>query len=253
MKLRTGWIISIWVVILALSAFVLVTKDSSVSGMWAKSLILFVPSIFAWVSGIMIVRTFSTGNPERKTWVLFTLGASSLVIAEILRAILVFIPNPAEFLSVLPFPFILICFMFLVWGFWYQQGIIETKIGTNIRVLLAIIVIIFVVILVFVIVLDLWSADSGLTEKIFTLLFLVGDFFMFTGALAISIRMWGGRLSLPWLLWSIGTIILVGYHLYFTFISMNGGDPFRFGGGIILAFGLGFLATSAEWRRSLLE
>ncbi len=256
MKLRIGWITIIWVSVLLLSVMTIFSNSMGVLGDWSEAMLYFIPALFAFMAGIFNLQTFSKKNPEYKTWKLFTVGAGFLLIAEAIRAVLHLLPMleiNTPFLAYLPYPFILVCFVFLVWGFWYQQGIIETEIGKNLRILLAIILIAFTGVLLFVIAFPAILASTSIVVKVFTLLFLVGDLFMFTGALAISIRMWGGTLSKPWILWSIGTVILVGYHMYFTALMIRGSNPIDFGAGILLAIGLGFLATSAEWRRSLLE
>jgi hypothetical protein len=256
MKLRIGWIVTIWTTIVSLSVLVIISDSIGMFGIWSEAMLFFIPSAIAFMAGIFNLQTFSKKNPEYKTWKLFTIGAGFLLIAEALRTVLHLLPMleiNTPFLAYLPYPFILVCFIFLVWGFWYQQGIIETEIGKNLRILLAIILIAFTGVLLFVVAFPAILASTSIVVKIFTLLFLVGDLFMFTGALAISIRMWGGTLSKPWILWSIGTVILVGYHMYFTALMIRGSNPIDFGAGILLAIGLGFLATSAEWRRSLLE
>jgi hypothetical protein len=255
MRLRVGWIVAIWAIIVSLSVLVLISDSIGIFGVWSEAMLFFIPSAIAFIASFITFKAFSRNNPERKTWSLFTIAAGSLLIAEVLRAILHLLPSTIDvgWLMKLPYPFILICFIFIVWGFWYQQGIIETEIGTNLRVLLVIIMIAFIFVLFFALASPVFDSATSLFEKVFTMMFLIGDLFMFTGALAISIRMWGGKLSLPWVLWSIGTVILVGYHMYFTTVVMNGNDPLKYGTGILLAIGLGFLATSGEWRRSLLE
>lgn len=253
MRLRVGWIVGIWVVIIAL-AILSRFPDLGLFCDFSEAMLFFIPSVLAFASGVIIVNSFSNRNPERKTWFLFTLGASALVIAETIRAINHLVSHLPEWVSIVPFPLILICFVFLVWGFWYQQSLIKTKIGTSVRILIAIIILAFTAILIFVLAVPIFTTGTAFSQpqKIFTMAFLIGDLFMFSGAIAISLRMWGGKLSLPWNVWSLGSIILVTYHMYYTIVLMNGNNPLEYGSGILLAIGLGFLATSCEWRRSLL-
>jgi len=254
MRFRVGWIVGVWFVIVTLAVMSIVT--TGLLGKYSQALLFFVPSVLAFSAGAIIVNSFSKRDAERKTWFLFTLGSLSLVIAEAFRAINHLLEMLPNWFNLIPYPFILICFIFLIWGFWYQQSLIKTKIGTNVRVLIAIIISAFAIVLIFLFTSSFLSTNgSGLSDsaKIFTIAFLLGDLFMFSGAVAISLRMWGGRLSLPWNVWSLGTIILVAYHIYFTIILANGNNPVEYGTGILLAIGLGLLATSSEWRRSLLE
>ncbi|MCK5743815.1 MAG: hypothetical protein KAH30_03690 [Caldisericia bacterium] len=258
MRLRIGWIVAIWTTIIALSVLVFMSMFNRIGefGVWVEAMLFFIPATFVLIGSLMTFKTFSSKNPEKKTWLLFTIAAGSLVVAEIFRVVLHLVPSVLDkisWLDKMPYLSILLCFFFIVWGFWYQQGIIETKIGSNLRVLLTIVVIAFVFVLVFAFAFPIFKSTAGIVEKIFTLLFLIGDLFMFTGALAISTRMWGGTLSKPWILWSVGTAILVAYHMYFTAVVMQGNDPLEYGTGILLAIGLGFLVTSGELRRSLLE
>ena len=252
MRLRVKWIVSVWIVIIAL-AILSRFPDLGLFCDFSEAMLFFIPSVLAFASGVIIVNSFSNRNPERKTWFLFTLGAFSLVIAETIRTINHLINLP-EWVSMVPFPFILVCFIFLVCGFWYQQSLIKTKIGTSVRVLIAIIILAFTAILIFVLAVPIFAKGTAFSrpQQIFTMAFIIGDLFMFSGAIAISLRMWGGKLSLPWNVWSLGTIILVAYHMYYTILLMNGNNPLEYGSGILLAIGLGFLATSCEWRRSLL-
>jgi len=254
MRLRIGWLTVMWAVIVVLSVLIFLNFTDSTRD-WIEALLFLLPAILATIACYATFSTFSKKNPERKTWKLIVIGASSLVIAEIFRGLIHLVPafGNSTLISYLPYLFILVCFIFLIWGFWHQQMIIETTIGKNIQYLLLVIVIVFGIILFFGFVNPVLQSDRNAVSKGFMLIFLLGDLMMFSGALAISFRVWGGRLAKPWLVWSAGTIVLIGYHMYTSYLLISNNDILSTYTGVILAIALGIMSTACELRRSLLE
>ncbi len=254
MKLRYGWLVVIWSVVVFLCVLALLKLTPNLA-LWAEALLFLIPAVLASITSYSTYSIFKTKNPEKKTWKLIFIGALSLVIAEIFRGLIHLIPALSDntIIGYVPYIFILICFIYLIWGFWNQQTTIETTVGKNIQILLLIIIGVFAVVLYFAIVSPVLVSEKNTAFKVFMLIFVIGDLLMFSGALAISFRMWGGRLAKPWLVWSIGTLFIIGFHMYSSYVLIYQKSILASYTGIVLAVGLAIMATACEMRRSLLE
>jgi len=259
-RIRISWLVVVWLttLVLIVAAFVL----AQVQGLtdltkWAQALLFLIPACFVTISSFSVYKRFSLHIPEKKTWTYLTISGFSLVLAEVFRLLEHTTPQLSQNNTIVMISNILIfvCFIFLIIGFWIQQENISTPLGTNVRVLLLILIGVFAVVLAIGFAKPMFASDLNTLPKIFMLVFLVGDLLMFSGALALSIRMWGGTLAKPWIVWSFGTLVLVGYHLYTTLMILNvsGASIVNEWTGTILAIGLGVLATAAEMRRSFQE
>lgn len=221
MKINLASVVAMMVFVVCIILRLLPLGDISLDA------IRFLPILLSLLLAIVAYLNYSSMNkagfPEKTVWMFFLFASIFNTIAMIIEVL----PSVFPSMNSLLFPiissgFFFLCYTSFIIGFWIESIKVETVVKKINNFLPLVVNLVGFAVVTFFILQQVQSSNIQGIWAVTFITFIALDFVLVGTCWAVTTRTRGGQLSTPYLVISIGCILLVVFHIITSFLTLSG-------------------------------
>lgn len=189
--------------------------------------IRFMPIALSLLVAIVAYLNFTSMNkagfPEKTVWLFFLFASIFNTFAMIVEVLPSVFPSQNSLLfPIVSSAFFFLCYISFIIGFWIESIKVETVVKKINNFLPLVINLVGFAVVTFFILQQVQSSDIQGIWAVTFITFVALDFILVGTCWAVTARTRGGQLSTPYLVISVGCILLVVFHIFTSFLTLAG-------------------------------